>query len=608
VPEIHALAVLVVTVAVFYLYTRPWIQMEMVSLLLLASLLLIFYAFPYQSGQTRLSEVEVFQAFGHPALVAICSLMILGRGLTMTGALEPAVRVLARIWARSPAMGLLLTLLLGAFASGFVNDTPVLVLMLPMLLSLAERTGHPAARTLLPVNYAILAGGMLTSIGTSTNLLVLSIAVDLGMAPMGLFDFTSIAAIALMVALPYLWLVAPRLLGDGDLAAQRKPKLRQFDARMHLREGDSTVLGRTRSELGRSLGRDFPVVQVRRDGLYMALADDEPYRVGDVLVLRDTPPGLGELSTALRVLLFDPDIETRYLRDENSPNSPDLHLVELVIGAECPFIGRSIREIRMAEAHHVVAIGFARATEDPQISYLHVAEVPLKAGDVLLVQGTLEHVAALRSIPDLMPLDTSVQLPRSPRAPHALLIMLAVIGLAGTKTLPIHVAAFIGVIAMLLSGCVRLHGVGRALSLQVVLLVASSIALGLALVSTGAAAWIAQGVTVAVQGLSPAMQLAGFMAFSALLTNFVSNSAAAAVGTPIAIATATQLGSPLEPFVLAILFGANLSYATPMAYQTNLLVMNAAKYRFSDFVRVGAPLVVLMLITLSLLLARRYGL
>ncbi len=607
-PEIHALSVLVVTVAVFYLYTRPWIQMEIVSLLLLASLLLIFYVFPYQNGQTRLSEVEVFQSFGHPALVAICSLMILGRGLTMTGALEPAVRVLARVWARSAATGLLLTLLIGAFASGFVNDTPVLVLMLPMLLSLAERTGHPAARTLLPVNYAILAGGMLTSIGTSTNLLVLSIAVDLGMAPMGLFDFTSIAATALLVALPYLWLIAPRLLSDGDMAARRRPQLRQFDARMHLREGDSSVVGRTRSELGRSLGREFPIVQVRRDGLYMALADDQPYRVGDILVLRDTPPGLGELSTALRVLLFEPSIERKYLRNENSPASPDLHLVELVVGADCPFIGQSIREIRMAEAHHVVAIGFARATEDPKISYLHVADVALKAGDVLLVQGTLEHVAALRSVPDLMPLDTSVQLPRSPRAPHALVIMLVVIGLAGTKTLPIHVAAFLGVIAMLLFGCVRLHGVGRALSLQVVLLVASSIALGLALVSTGAAAWIAQGVTAAVQGLSPAMQLAGFMAFSALLTNFVSNSAAAAVGTPIAITTATQLGSPLEPFVLAILFGANLSYATPMAYQTNLLVMNAAKYRFSDFVRVGGPLVVLMLVTLSVLLARRYGL
>ena len=180
--------------------------------------------------------------------------------------------------------------------------------------------------------------------------------------------------------------------------------------------------------------------------------------------------------------------------------------------------------------------------------------------------------------------------------------------LAATKVLPIHVAAFMGVIAMVLTGCVRLHGVGRALSLQVVLLVASSIALGLALVSTGAAAWVARGVTFAVEGLPPSLQLAAFMGFAALLTNFVSNSAAAAVGTPIAVATATQLGSPLEPFVLAILFGANLSFATPMAYQTNVLVMDAARYRFADFVRVGGPLVLLMLATLSFLLARRYGL
>jgi di/tricarboxylate transporter len=165
-----------------------------------------------------------------------------------------------------------------------------------------------------------------------------------------------------------------------------------------------------------------------------------------------------------------------------------------------------------------------------------------------------------------------------------------------------------GVIAMLVSGCVRLEGVGRALSLEVVLLVASSIALGHALVATGAANWIATGVAYSVQHAPPAAQVAIFMTFAALLTNFVSNSAAAAVGTPIAVATANQLGLPLEPFVLAILFGANLSYATPMAYQTNLLVMKAAGYRFADFVRVGVPLVLLMLVTLSVLLARRYGL
>jgi di/tricarboxylate transporter len=190
----------------------------------------------------------------------------------------------------------------------------------------------------------------------------------------------------------------------------------------------------------------------------------------------------------------------------------------------------------------------------------------------------------------------------------ALAIMGVVIVVAATKLLSIHVAAFLGALAMLLAGCVRLEGIGRALSLEVVLLVASSVALGHAFVVTDAADWLAGGIAVLIDTLRPAAQLAVFMSLAALLTNFVSNAAAAAVGTPIAVATAQTLGVPLEPFVLAILFGANLSFATPMAYQTNLLVMNAAGYRFADFVRVGVPLVVLMLVTLSLLLARRYGL
>jgi di/tricarboxylate transporter len=158
------------------------------------------------------------------------------------------------------------------------------------------------------------------------------------------------------------------------------------------------------------------------------------------------------------------------------------------------------------------------------------------------------------------------------------------------------------------TGCVRFESMGSALSLEVVLLIASSVALGQALVATGAAAWIAEGVAAIVQHIPPAGQIAVFMSFAAVLTNFVSNAAAAAVGTPIAIATAQQLGLPLEPFVLAILFGANLSYATPMAYQTNVLIMNAVGYRFGDFVRVGLPLVLIMLVALSILLARHYGL
>ena len=603
-PNLHAIAVMIVTVVVFYLYTRPWIRMELVSLLLLASLLSIFYLFPYVTSATTITETQVLQAFGHPALVAICSLMILGRGLTLTGALEPVVRILARVWSLNRWLGMLVTLLMAALASGFINDTPVLVLMLPMLMSLAERTGYPASKTLMPVNFAILAGGMLTSIGTSTNLLVLSIATDLGMKPMGLFDFTTTAAVAVLIAMPYLWLIAPYLL--PDTSGGPRERAREFEARIVADAGNEKLIGRTPADIAKQIGKALPLIELLRRGHPVDAATAGPFEAGDVLIVRDTPAGLRELASVLRADLFNREGAGRFVGADATVD--DVSLAEAVIGADSALVGGTLAEARFAERFSVVVVGLQRGTEQLLRDGRAIGDVPLSAGDVLLVQGTNERLAALKVEPHLLMLDSSLQLPRSPLAPRALGIMLAVVLLAATGVMPIHVAAFIGVILMLVSGCVKLDGLGRALSAAVVLLVASSIALGQSLVSTGAAEWIAGGVTFAVADASPAFQIAAFMAFSALLTNFVSNSAAAAVGTPIAIATAVQLGAPLEPFALAILFGANLSFATPMAYQTNLLVMNAAGYKFADFVRVGLPLVLLMLVTLSILLARRYGL
>lgn len=603
-PNLHAIAVMIVTVGVFYLYTRPWIRMELVSLLLLASLLSIFYLFPFVSSATTITETQVLQAFGHPALVAICSLMILGRGLTLTGALEPVVRVLARVWSLNRWLGLLVTLLMAAIASGFINDTPVLVLMLPMLMSLAERTGYPASKTLMPVNFAILAGGMLTSIGTSTNLLVLSIATDLGMKPMGLFDFTATAAIAVLIAMPYLWLIAPNLLPDNSTGPRELA--REFEARIVVDAENEKLTGRTRADIAKQIGKPLPLLELLRQGRPWDAEAAGPFEAGDVLIVRDTPAGLRELAAVLRADLFNREGAGQFVPADTAVD--DVSLAEAVLGGDSALVGSTLTEARFAERFSVVVVGLQRGTEQLLRDGRAIGDVPLSAGDVLLVQGTNERLAALKAEPHLLMLDSSLQLPRSPLAPRALGIMLAVVLLAATRVMPIHVAAFIGVILMLVSGCVKLDGLGRALSPAVVLLVASSIALGQSLVSTGAAEWIASGVTLAVANFSPAMQIAAFMAFSAVLTNFVSNSAAAAVGTPIAVATAVQLGAPLEPFVLAILFGSNLSFATPMAYQTNLLVMNAAGYRFADFMRVGLPLVLLMLVTLSILLARRYGL
>jgi di/tricarboxylate transporter len=604
IPNPHAIAVLAVTITAFYLYTRPRIRMELVSLLLLLTLLVIFYLFPYARADAQLTEVEVFEAFGHPALIAICCLMILGRGLTMTGAMEPAVRLLGRVWSWNNALGLLITLIVAGFASAFVSDTPVLVLMLPLLLRLAERTGYPATRTLMPVNFAILSGGMLTAVGTSTNLLVLKTAEDLGVRRIGVFDFTGLALVAFAVALPYLWLVLPRLLPKAQTTGREAN--RQYEARVQVSADSARLIDRTPADLTRALGRPSPAQALVRDGEQHPLDDTIRIRAGDTILLLDTPDGLREFASAFRVDLFDRQGIGRFIDTDASRG--DTHLAEVVVGSHSLLSGRTLGDVRFAEQFQVAVVGLYRGSGGLVRYSRDIGGTPLEAGDVLLIQGSTDHIEKLRTVPDLMLLFNSVAMPRSPLAPLALAIIGGVVAAAATKLLPIHVAAFIGVVAMLVTGCVRLDGVGRALSLEVVLLIASSVALGRSLVSTGAAAWLGELVAGTVGSIPAEAQLAVLMVFAALLTNFVSNAGAAAVGTPIAIATAAALHLSPEPFVLAILFGANLSFATPMAYQTNVLVMNAAGYRFADFVRGGVPLVILMLATLSVVLARRYGL
>ena len=308
----------------------------------------------------------------------------------------------------------------------------------------------------------------------------------------------------------------------------------------------------------------------------------------------------------LRVKLFDEANDGEML--DIDPAKVDVGLAEVVVGNGSELIGQTLKQVRFASRYRIAVAGLAHSYSTPRTHVKEIGDIPLRAGDVLLVVGAEDDISELRRVPELFLLEAALRMPRSPLAPWALGIMALVALVAATGLLPIHVAAFVGVIAMLLTGCVRLQGLGASISVEVVLLVASSIALGQSLVDTGAAAWVAQGVSAAVRYLPSAVQIAVFMSFAAVLTNFVSNTAAAAVGTPIAIATATQLGSPLEPFVLAILFGANLSFATPMAYQTNVLVMNAAGYTFRDFLRVGTPLVLIMLVTLSVLLARAFDL
>jgi Na+/H+ antiporter NhaD/arsenite permease-like protein len=214
IPSFHAIAAILVTVAMFIGFARGRMSVEIVSLLTIAVIAVGLYFFPLPHTEPTDGLRLAFGGFGHYALITICSLMIMGRGLVVTGALDPAARLLERVWKVNKQLGLLVSLVMALCLSMIVNDTPVLVLLLPIFVQLAARGAMPASKTLIPLNAAVLIGGMATTIGTSTNLLVVSIARDLGMPPMNVFHFTPIVLTAALIALPYLWLVMPRLLPD----------------------------------------------------------------------------------------------------------------------------------------------------------------------------------------------------------------------------------------------------------------------------------------------------------------------------------------------------------------------------------------------------------
>jgi di/tricarboxylate transporter len=601
-PDTHALTVLALTVLALFLFTRERIPLETSSLLILVALAVGFELFPYEGPDGTIRATDFFHGFGHEALVAVCALMIAGQGLVRTGALEPVGRVLARAWGVSPWFSLLATLIVGAVLSAFVNNTPIVVLLLPILISVSLRAKMSASAMLMPMGLATLVGGMSTTIGTSTNLLVVAVAADMGLPRFGMFDFFLPAAIAGGVGILYLWLIAPRLLPERQTRlADTSPRI--FTAQLHIPE-DSFAAGKTLVQLSEKAGGPLNVKRIQRGtGVYITPLPDVVLQADDQLWVADTPERLKELEKVSGAKLYSGE----QLIDEEHPLAEaDQQLAELVITPGSLLEQYTLEQARFAERYQLVPLAIHRAgrtlsgNEDTR-------NTELQAGDVLLVQGPREQIAEIKRRGNLLVLDATTDLPFTRRAPIALAIMAAIVLAAALGVLPIAISATVGTLLMVLSGCLDWRDVGRALSAQVILIVVASLALGLALMKTGGAEYLAHFFVAVASDLPSWGQIGGLILLMAILTNIVSNNAAAVIGTPIAVSIAQQLGVPAEPFVLAVLFGANMSYATPMAYKTNLLVMNAGGYTFMDFVRVGVPLTLIMWLAFSWLLPALYG-
>jgi len=607
-PDAHGIAVLILTVVALYLFTRDQIPLESSSLAVLIILVVGFALFPYQNtAGVTLSPVDFFAGFGNEALVAICALMMVGKALETTGALQPLANVVGRAWSARPVLALLVTLVAAAILSAFMNNTPIVVLLMPILVGASIRSKFPVSGVMLPMGLATIIGGMSTTIGTSTNLLVIGIAQDLNpVHQFSMFEWVGPVAIVGGVATLFLWLVAPRLIPDrtppmGDTS----PRI--FSAQLHVKEG-STVAGMTIAEtLAKAEGMRIEKIQ-RGESLFLAKLPSVVLMPGDRLFVKDSPENLKHYEQILGATLFNISDLEHPINEETPLRAEGQQLAEVVVTRGSPLHLRSLAAARFSASYGLIPLALHRARAPSSQVTGDLNMIRLRAGDVLLVQGSREAISTLKDSGSMLVLDGTTDLPHTHNAKRALAIMGLVIAAAAFGIMPISASAVLGLGLLIVTGSLSWSDAGSALSIPVVMIIVAALALGKALVGTGMAAYIAFTFVDAASALPPPVILSAFMLLMTVLTNIVSNNAAAAIGAPIGISIAAQLGVSPEPFILAVLFGANMSFATPYGYQTNLLILSAGGYKASDFLRVGIPLTVIMWAGFSIVLPILYKL
>jgi di/tricarboxylate transporter len=593
-PGLHAIAAILVTIGAFVLFTRARISLEASCLIVLVALVAGFEVFPFTSDGKQFPGIRLLSGFGNEAVITIALLLVLAKGVEVCGGFVSIGRFLVTLWQWNASMALLATLVISAAASAFINNTPLVVMILPVLVGVAHHTGTPPSRILMPMGFATIAGGMTTTIGTSTNLLVVMIAADLGLGKIAMFDFFLPGAVAALLTILFMWQVAPRIIPD------RKPRWSAKTPRQYLAAINVTSQGemgdKTLAEVRAQLDSGLRVERVIRGAIELARLPGLRLRDGDEIHVR----GHAESIRSARKLFGD-----AHEMDKLVPAS-NQRLVEIVVTRDSPLVNRHLSAIALLVPGTLMPVGIHRPGRKSIESIDRDEDMLLKVGDILLIQGDRKDIRILSEQPNMLLLERNIHVPRQSKARAAIGIMTVVVFIAAIGVLPISVSALCGVLAMLASRCIAWHEVWASLNVRVLLLIVTSLALGTSLTVTGADRLIAHAFVSLVAGLPPPVILSGLLLLTALLTEIMTNNAVAVIWTPIAVGIARELGMPELPFLLAVLFGANMSFITPIGYQTNLLVFSAGGYQFSDFFRVGIPLQIVLWLAMSAILSWLY--
>jgi len=577
--------VLLITAGAAYLFVTEKFRADLVALMILGTLVVTGLILQFGSDEPLehwITAEEGIAGFSNPATITVAAMFVLSAGLQKTGAVSFAARGLKQL-ANRPTLLLAVMMVTVGIISAFINNTAAVAVFMPLVLAACASGKLSASHFLIPLSFAAQFGGVCTLIGTSTNLLVSSISERAGAGAFSLFEFAPLGGVMFGAGTIYLLVVSRWLLPKRKTDQLTESyQLNNYISELRV-PAESKLVGQTvsTSDFGRKSG--VTVLEILRgsERLYPPL--HETIRAEDVLLVRGGARELMEARSGWKL-----EMEPEFKLKDDHLEARDLQLAEVLVAPGSPLLDRTLAGVDFLRRYNaiVLAIQVRNRTVLEKLN-----QVRLHLGDALLLLGPKEELARLRNDPSFLVLE-QVEEPalRWKKIPVAVAVIAAVVILALLDVMPILVAAIVGCIALVVSRCLTLEEAYGAIDWKVIFLLAGVLPLGLAMEKSGAAQLIVQSTLGHVGAFGPVAVLALLYLLTAVLTEFMSNNATAVLMAPIAITTANTLGIDPRPLLMAVCFAASTSFATPVGYQTNTMVMHPGGYRYTDFMRIGIPL------------------